>query len=468
MDRLLEGLEVTETRGDPAAVEVTSVELDSRQVTPGALFVCLPGRRADGHDFAAVAVAAGAVALVVERALPVHVPQVMVPPGTARRALAQLAGTFYDHPARALTTVGVTGTNGKTTVTHLVASILDAAGRPSAVVGTLQGERTTPEAPVLQRILDDARRRGRSAVAMEVSSHALTESRVDGIRFDAAVFTNLGHDHLDHHGTMEAYFEAKASLFTPSRAVLGVVNGDDPWGRRLLEQRTIPLVTYSLGDADQVETAPGRTAFRWRGRRVELALTGAYQVANAVAAAATTSALGVPDDVVARGLARARPVPGRFEVLDADAPFTVVVDYAHTPDALAAALDSARRLANGGRVLCVFGCGGDRDREKRPLMAQVATAGADLTVITSDNPRHEDPMAILEEVVRGATPGAEVEVEPARSAAIARAVGRARAGDVVLVAGKGHESVIEVGDERIPFDDRAVAATAVRDRGGGA
>ena len=467
MDRLWEGLEVTEMRGDPAAVEVTSVELDSRQVTPGALFVCVPGRRADGHDYAGAAAAHGAAALVVERVLPVDLPQVVVRSGTARRALAQLAGAFYGHPARALTMVGVTGTNGKTTVTHLVASILDAAGRPSAVVGTLQGERTTPEAPVVQRILDEARRGGRSAVAMEVSSHALTEARVDGIRFDAAVFTNLGHDHLDHHGTMEAYFEAKASLFTPVRAALGVVNADDPWGRRLLERCTIPLVRYGLDDADGIESGPAGTAFRWRGRRIELALSGAYQVGNALAAATTASALGVADDVVAEGLAGARRVPGRFEVVDVDAPFTVVVDYAHTPDALAAALDSARRLVNRGRVLCVFGCGGDRDKEKRPLMAQVATAAADLTVITSDNPRHEDPTAIVEEVARGAAAGAEVEVEVDRGAAIALAVGRARAGDVVLVAGKGHESVIEVGDDRIPFDDRAVAAAAVAALGGG-
>ncbi|HXQ43526.1 MAG TPA: UDP-N-acetylmuramoyl-L-alanyl-D-glutamate--2,6-diaminopimelate ligase [Acidimicrobiales bacterium] len=462
MDRLFEGVEVTGTRGDPAGTEVTSIEFDSRVVTPGALFFCLPGHRTDGHDYAAVAVDAGAVGLMVERPLESAVPQVVVAPGSARRAMARVACTFYDNPAGSLTTVGVTGTNGKTTVTHLLASILDTHGTPCAVIGTLDGARTTPEAPVVQKILDEARRHGRAAAAMEVSSHALAEARVDGIRFDAAVFTNLSHDHLDYHGTMEAYFEAKASLFTEDRAALAVVNVDDLWGRRLLDRLTIPSVTFCATDATDVDAGPGRTTFVWRGRKVELSLTGAYHVANALAAATAAAALGVPEDTVVRGLERARPVPGRFELIDAPAPFTVVVDYAHTPGGLAVALDSARLLAGGHRVVCVFGCGGDRDHAKRPLMGRVASDRADVTVITSDNPRHEDPAAIIDDVRAGVVDDALVVVEPDRAAAIGRAVELAEPGDVVLVAGKGHESVIEIDGRRTPFDDRQVASAAVR------
>ena len=421
MDRLFEGVEVTETRGDIADTEVTSIELDSRSVVPGALFFCVPGSHSDGHDFAASAVAAGAVALLVERVLPLRVPQVVVAPGRARPSMARVACTFYDNPARSLLTVGVTGTNGKTTVTHLLASILDEHGAPCAVIGTLDGARTTPEAPVIQRILDEARRGGRKAAAIEVSSHALTQARVDGIRFDAAVFTNLSHDHLDHHETMEAYFRAKASLFDEQRAALAVINTDDGWGRRLLDAVRIPAVTYSSDDASEVATGPGRTTFVWKGRKVELALTGSYHVANAL-----------------------------------------VVDYAHTPDGLEVALDSSRRLAGAKRVLCVFGCGGDRDRAKRPLMATVATVAADVTVITSDNPRHEDPAAIIDDIRGGVVAGADVIVEPDRARAIARAVELARPGDVLLIAGKGHETVIEIGDRRLPFDDRLAAAAAVR------
>jgi UDP-N-acetylmuramoyl-L-alanyl-D-glutamate--2,6-diaminopimelate ligase len=471
MDRLFEGVEVMATRGDVADQEVTSIEFDSRLVTPGALFFCLPGRESDGHAFAPAAVEAGAVGLLVERPLPLAVPQMVVAPGTARSAMARVACTFYDNPARALMTVGVTGTNGKTSVTHLLASILDEHGSPCTVIGTLDGVRTTPEAPVVQKILDEARRSGRLAAAMEVSSHALTEGRVDGILFDAAVFTNLSHDHLDHHGSMEAYFAAKASLFTEERAAAAVVNIDDAWGERLAGQLTIPLVTYSSGEAGEIHSGPGRTTFLWRGRKIELSLTGSYHVANALAAATAATVLGVPEDTVVRGLERARPVAGRFELIDVPAPFTVVVDYAHTPDGLAVALDSARNLAGERRVLCVFGCGGDRDRAKRPLMGAVVSGAADVTVITSDNPRHEDPVAIIDEVVGGVvgavlepTDGVEargVIVEPDRARAIARAVALARPGDVVLVAGKGHESVIEIGDSRVPFDDRRVAAAAV-------
>ncbi|HAM02908.1 MAG TPA: UDP-N-acetylmuramoyl-L-alanyl-D-glutamate--2,6-diaminopimelate ligase [Acidimicrobiaceae bacterium] len=466
MDRLLEGVELLDTSGALSDTEVTSVELDSGRVAPGALFFCVPGRRHDGHDFAPAAVEAGAVGLLVERSLALDVPQARVPPGSMRPAMARVSSAFYGHPARSLLTVGVTGTNGKTTVTHLLGSIFEAHGLPTSVIGTLSGQRTTPEAPELQRQLAAARDEGMQALSMEVSSHALTEARVDGITFSAAVFTNLSHEHLDHHGSMEAYFEAKASLFRPDRALVGVVNADDAWGRRLLELATIPTASFTAAEVSDVEATRDETAFTWHGRRVRLQLRGDYHVANALAAATTAHVLDVPDDAVVAGLETAGPVPGRFEVVDADAPFTVVVDYAHTPDGLETALRSARRLAQGGRVVCVFGCGGERDTAKRPAMGAVAETGADVVVLTSDNPRSEDPTAIIEAVVSGMSPGAPVTLEPDRRAAIALAVEAARPGDVVVIAGKGHEDSIEIAGRHLPFDDRAEAAAAVVARRG--
>ncbi|MGH7733701.1 MAG: Mur ligase family protein, partial [Gemmatimonadales bacterium] len=324
MDRLLRAVDLTDLRGDPADVEVTSMELDSRRVRPGALFCCIPGRRHDGHDFAADAVGAGAVGLLVERPLPVDVPQAVVATGTARVARGRLARSLYDDPAASLLMVGVTGTNGKTTVTHLLGSILEANGLPAMVLGTLQGPRTTPEAPELQALLAGARDAGRRAVAMEVSSHALTEGRVEGVRFDAAVFTNLSHEHLDHHGTMEAYFEAKATLFSAEHARQGVANGDDPYGRRLLDAAPVPMTAFHLADAAEVAAGRDGTAFTWRGHRLRMRLRGGYHVANALAAATTAAQLGIPVDAIAAGLESADPVPGRFEVVDVPAPFTVV------------------------------------------------------------------------------------------------------------------------------------------------
>ena len=471
MDRLLQEVTVIDTRGDAAGAEITSIALDHRRVGPGALFACLPGRHADGHEFAGAAVAAGAGALLVEHTLPLAVPQVVVAPGTARAALARMACALYGHPARALVTVGVTGTNGKTTVTHLVRAILTSARWPCAVIGTLDGARTTPEAPDLQRRLDGERRRGIQAVAMEVSSHALDQARVDGFRFTVAAFTNLSHDHLDYHGTMEAYFAAKAQLFTPEHAVAGVVNVGDAWGRRLADQATVPVSTVSMADAGLVTARQGSTTFTWRGRDVTLRLSGRYHVVNALVAAAIAERLGVGDEAVVAGLCSARPVPGRFEVVETGAPFTVVVDYAHTPDALSAALGSARELAGGRRVLVVFGCGGDRDRAKRPAMGAVAAADADLAVVTSDNSRSEDPARIIDQVLAGISDPGNVRVEPERRAAIAAAVAAARPGDVVVVAGKGHETTLRAGDAVVEFDDRVVVADVVAAemaaRGGG-
>jgi UDP-N-acetylmuramoyl-L-alanyl-D-glutamate--2,6-diaminopimelate ligase len=462
MDLLLEDVEVVSTRGRLSAADVTSVEFDSRQAGPGALFCCIPGRQLDGHLFSADAVARGAVGLLVERPQDLDVAQAVVAVGAARRSMARAAATFYDHPDRALKTVGVTGTNGKTTVTHLIAAIFEAYGLSTSVIGTLGGTRTTPESPLLQRLLAQARDAGRGAATLEVSSHSLTQDRVEGIRFDAAVFTNLGHDHLDHHGTMEDYFAAKASLFTPEHAAVGVVCVDDPWGRRLALNASVEVVEYSLTEASEVEMDTRGTTFRWRGRRVEMCLSGLFQVRNALAASTTTATLGVPEEVVVAGLAQARPVPGRFEVVDAGVPFTIVVDFAHTPEGLQLALDSARHLAKQKRVIVVFGAGGERDHEKRPAMGAAAAAGADLAVVTSDNPRGEDPFAIVEAVLSGVGGPAEVLVEPDRGRAIELAFERAGPGDVVLVAGKGHEAAIEVGAQSVPFDDRIEARRAAR------
>ncbi|HEY8525900.1 MAG TPA: UDP-N-acetylmuramoyl-L-alanyl-D-glutamate--2,6-diaminopimelate ligase [Acidimicrobiales bacterium] len=439
--------------------EVTDVVHDTRRVRPGALFCCVPGQRVDGHDLAGEAVAAGAVALLVQRPLDVPVPQLVV--DDVRRAMGPVAAAFWGHPSRDLAVVGVTGTSGKTTVTHLVQAVLEAAGRPCGVIGTLSGARTTPEGPELQALLAAERDGGRRAVAMEVSSHGLDQHRVDGTRFAVGVFTNLSQDHLDYHHTMEAYFAAKCRLFTPELCERAVVCVDDDWGRRLLDRLAggpLEAHPYSVADAEDLDFGPGGAAFTWRGHKVDLALAGRFNVTNAVAAATAASLLGVPDGTIADGLSAARPVPGRFEPVDAGQPFTVLVDYSHKPDALRQAISSARELAEGGgRVTVVFGCGGDRDAAKRPLMGRVAAELADRVIVTSDNPRSEDPRAIIAAIRDGVPPGVPVATELDRRRAIAAALQEAGPGDVVLIAGKGHETTQVVGDQRLPFDDRVVA-----------
>ncbi len=461
---LLDQVDVVETRGTPDGVVIHAIDFDSRSVRLGSLFCCLPGATSDGHDHAVEAVRSGTAALLCERFVDVDVPQARVPEGGVRHAMATVAATFFDHPARHLAMVGVTGTNGKTTVTHLVRSILDTAGLPAGLIGTLTGERTTPEAPVLHQVLAEFRDEGRRAVAMEVSSHALTQHRVDGIVFDVAAFTNLSHDHLDHHHSMEAYFAAKASLFTADRCRTAVVNVDDPWGERLAHQIVgVDVVPVRRSDASRIDLSVGSSSFRWRSHEVTLPLTGVFNVDNALLAATVGTALGIDEGTVVEGLARATAPEGRMEVVTAGPPFAVLVDFAHTPAGLGVALASARRLAGDGRVVCLFGCGGDRDPAKRPLMGEVAGRLADVTVLTSDNPRSEDPSAIIDQVRAGVGEGAELLVEPDRGAAIRRAVGLARPGDVVLLAGKGHETTQVVGDRALPFDDREVARSALAD-----
>jgi len=493
MNLLFDDIEVIESVGDPSAVDVGGITHDSRRVVPGDLFCCVPGLVSDGHVHAAEAVERGAVGLLCEHFIPEllgrEVVQTRIAPGTMRPVMARLAAAFYGFPARDLLTIGVTGTNGKTTVTQLLGDLLSATGRPTNVMGTLSGARTTPEATEVQRVLAGVRDRQRSdgarhAVAMEVSSHALVQARVEGIHFDVAVFTNLSHDHLDYHGTMEAYFEAKASLFTARRALRGVVHADDAWGRLLLERSRIPTVAVHHSDATDVVLRPGHTEFTWRGQRVTTTLTGAINVDNTLLAAEAALALGERDlgpEAIARALAHVAPVPGRLQVIAAPpttadsgdapaeqgAPFTVLVDYAHTPAGLEVVLGEARSLAGDGRVLVVFGCGGNRDRAKRPLMGAVAERLSDLAYVTSDNPRREDPLAIIEEVL-GGIPGGRahrgVVVEPDRGTAIRRALGDAAPGDVVVLAGKGHETYQEIGGERRPFDDAVEAQRALAAR----
>ena len=459
LDRLLGAVDVLERRGDPATVVVGSVTADSRSVHPGALFCCVRGAVADGHDHAAAAVEAGAVALLCERFVPLDVVQARV--RSAREAMAPAAAAFHGHPSRSLAVIGVTGTNGKTTTTHLLAAVLGASGWATGVIGTMSGPRTTPEAPQLQAALAGHLAAGARAVALEVSSDALVQHRVDATWFAATAFTNLSPEHLITHGDMESYFAAKASLFDPARAAMGVVNADDPWGRRLLDQGRLPLVPYRLADAAGLETGPYGARFRWESELVELRLGGAFNVSNAVCAATVARALGVPAATVAAGLSAFEGVPGRYERVAAGQPFTVVVDYAHTPAALEQLLLAARQEAGAGRVVTVFGCGGERDRVKRPLMGEVAARLSDVVVLTSDNPRGEDPLAILEEVRAGARGASTLLVEPDRRTAISLAVHRAGPGDVVVLAGKGHETGQTVAGRTEPFDDREVARAAL-------
>ncbi len=489
MNLLFHDIEVIESVGDPSSVEVGGISHDSRRVVPGDLFCCVPGRVSDGHVHAAEAVDRGAIGLLCEHFIPElidqDVVQTRIAPGTMRPVMARLAAAFYGYPARDLLMIGVTGTNGKTTVTQLLGDLLSAAGRPTNVMGTLSGTRTTPEATEVQRVLASVRDRQKSdghrhAVAMEVSSHALVQSRVEGIHFDVAVFTNLSHDHLDYHGTMEEYFEAKAMLFAPSRALCGVVQADDPWGRRLLQRARIPMVAVHHADATDVVLRPGRSEFTWRGQRITTPLTGAINVDNALLAAEAALALGDVDlgpEEIARAMAHLATVPGRLQVIaapgdgeGADGPsFTVLVDYAHTPAGLEVALGEARTLAPAGRVLCVFGCGGNRDRAKRPLMGAAAAQLADLAFVTSDNPRDEDPLGIIEEVL-GGIPGGRANphlvVEPDRGVAIRLVLDAARPGDVVVIAGKGHETYQEIRGRRLPFDDAVEARRALSTRFG--
>ena len=480
------GLLRAETGTTDDVCPVAAVTYDSRQASAGHAFVALRGQHADGTVFASDAVARGASLVVSEQPAPASWPTPWIEVTDARRALAALAAVCAGHPSHELGLVGITGTNGKTTTAYLLASIFEAAGWPSGVMGTVgyrigadvrAAARTTPEAPDVQSMLREMVAHGCKACVMEVSSHALALHRVDDLRFAAAVFTNLTRDHLDFHGDMDSYFRAKARLFDmlPAGAP-AVINLDDPRGAGLAAAAARP-VTYAVGR--QADVTPGPLAYSLDGLsfdahtprgtvHVRSRLVGRPNVSNILAAVAAADALGLPLPAIEAGLAALAGVPGRFEVVSdqPDQP-TVVVDYAHTDDALRNLLETARPLT-AGRLITVFGCGGNRDRTKRPLMGVVATRLSDVVVVTSDNPRLEDPRRIIDEVLRGvqaeSRSGHEVRVVLDRGEAIATAIGLARPGDVVLIAGKGHEKYQEIGGVELPFDDVAVAKQALAQR----
>jgi len=483
------------TRGDLGSAEVTGISLSSQRIRPGDLYAALPGARVHGIEFVETAVGAGAVAVLTDPAGAAHakadcgVPLLVVE--NPRTLLGRLAARVYGDPATGLRMIGVTGTQGKTTTTRLAESGLQQVGVPAAVIGTvgtrvagadLRTALTTPEAPDLHGLFAMMRERRVAACAMEVSSHALVMGRVDGVVFDVAVFTNLGRDHLDFHKDVEDYFAAKASLFTPERSRLGLVNVDDAYGRRLVAEARVPMRTFSPSGAEahwqavDVELAPTGSRFTILGPDglavdAEVPLPGDFNVANALAAVAACAEVGFDPGRIAGGLARGGGVPGRFERVDEGQDFAVVVDYAHKPDAVEAALRTLRPLTDG-RVLVVLGAGGDRDPGKRPIMGEIAARLADVLVVTDDNPRTEDPAAIRAAVLAGAAQAtgratregtAEVLEIGDRRTAIREAVRRARPGDIVLVAGKGHETGQEVAGVVHPFDDREVAVTSIRE-----
>jgi UDP-N-acetylmuramoyl-L-alanyl-D-glutamate--2,6-diaminopimelate ligase len=474
LERVIEVLAPAAVLND-VATDIQELAYDSHAVVPGTLFFCVRGERADGHAFAGEAVERGAVALVVESPVDTAVPQLVV--SDARAAMAAAAADFYDQPSRELTVAGVTGTNGKTTTCFLLFAIFASAGRRPGLLGTIEsrvgGERrpvmrTTPEAIDVQRTLREMLEAGDRSCAMEATSHGAQLGRLADVHFSALAFTNLSRDHLDFHGTVEQYFEAKRSLFVNDEPPPAALNIDDAHGRRLAEELRAfgheRVATFGFcEDADiratDVELGRDGAQLTASGIALRTPLLGRFNVENVLAAVAVSRLLALPDDAIARGIESVRGVPGRFEAVDEGQPFSVIVDYAHTPDSLETSLRTARELA-AGRVICVFGCGGDRDPGKRPLMGEVAARGADVAIVTSDNPRSEDPRAIVDEITRGLETDLEVELD--RALAIQQAIEAARPGDVVLVAGKGHEQGQETDGEITPFDDREVAREALR------
>ena len=476
IDALIRALAPSEVAGG-RTVTIADLAYDTRAVSSGALFFCVAGERVDGHDLAWEAIERGAVALVVERILDVDVPQLLVP--STRESMAVAADAFFGEPTKELELAGVTGTNGKTTTAFLLRAILHAAGRKPGLVGTVEWQVglehrpapfTTPEAIDLQRLFREMLDAGNRSAAVEASSHGAALRRLDRVRLDALVFTNLSQDHLDLHGSMQEYFDAKRRLFTGPAPPPAAVNIGDEWGRRLAadleDLHRAPLVTFALAEEAEVrpenlEIRAEGSSFRAAGVDVETRLRGRFNVENVLGAVAAGLLLDLDEDAIAEGIASVSGVPGRFEPIEEGQPFAVLVDYAHTPDSLANVLSAARDLGSG-RVIVVFGAGGDRDRGKRPLMGKVAADLADVTIVTSDNPRSEEPLAIIQDVLQGT--GLEVEIDPDRSSAIARAVSIADEGDVVVIAGKGHEQGQDVGGVVTPFDDREVTREALRGR----
>ena len=443
----------------------SGITQDSRNVEPGDILCCVRGDLFDGHQFISEAITRGAVAVLVDHvdeSIESSVVQIVV--ADVRPVLGRIASAAFRHPASSLKMIGITGTNGKTTTASILGSLLTAYGGSVHVMGTLTGLRTTPESIDLHAQLRSCVDSGIDHVVMEVSSHALEHHRVDGIVFDVAIFTNLGHDHLDFHGTMENYFGAKRKLFTSERTRVAVVNADDPYGLQLLTEAVVPTSSYSFSNVSNVEIGASQVSFTWKNFDVRLPIGGSYAVMNALAAVTAASALGVPDDRIIMGCASVQTVPGRFESVPNDADIDVVIDFAHTPEALAGLLVSAREIARAG-LMVVFGCGGDRDNAKRPLMGAIASRGADVVIVTSDNPRSEDPEHIIAEIMAGVVVNhASVSSIVNREKAIESAILGAKRGDMVVIAGKGHETTQEVRGEMTASSDVAIAARALRIR----
>lgn len=488
---LLDGAEILASSGNP---EISCVEYDSRRVKPGCAFVAMRGESSDGNRFIDAAIRAGAVAVITDSSA--EKPRegaawALVPHG--RRALARVSANYYKHPAERIAITGITGTNGKSTTAFLIESILTAAGHKSALIGTIEyhvagrlypAPHTTPESLELNRFLNEALGQGASDAVMEVSSHALVQQRVYGVPFDVAVFTNLTRDHLDYHKSMDEYSAAKRILFEgcgTDAPRVAVTNIDDAFGKTLAKfsrKRSSTVLTYGWDEGDfhasNADITPRGTRFDLVAPQDKIAvfspLIGRVNVYNILAAAAACSARGCDSSAVFRGIESLTHVPGRFERVDCGQPFTVVVDYAHTDDALrnltALAREFVSRGGLNGRVLTVFGCGGDRDRAKRPLMGEAAGRGSDFAVLTSDNPRSEDPLSIINDALVGLQKaGAKYTVEPDRRKAIALAISEARPGDIVLLAGKGHEKVQIAREGSVPFDDVQVARDALKAAG---
>lgn len=486
LKQLSDIIEDAELRGD-ANTEFRDLHYDSRKLEPGDIFFCVPGHVVDGHEFADKAQQAGAVALVVERFLDLPLPQLRVP--SARKALAEAAAWHRRRPARKLATIGITGTNGKTSTAYLCSAVLEKGGRFPGLVGTIQAHvgdeirplsNTTPESLDLQTLLADMVQAGLDSVVMEVSSHALVLDRTHALPFDVAIFTNLSQDHLDFHETMEKYFRAKMKLFRSLGSdwdrpdpPYAVINLDDPYGERICDEIRVPYITYGTHPkahvrATDVEAGPEGLSFNVHtpvgDQRVELQISGLFNVSNALGAIAAGLAQRIELRQCVRGVESVPGIRGRFELIREGQDYTVVVDYAHTPDGLERLLASAREVTEG-RVLLVFGCGGDRDRTKRHTMGQLAGIHADWCIITSDNPRSEPPEEIIDEIQAGTSSVQGLfEREADRASAIARAISLAGPKDTVLIAGKGHETYQIIGDQRLPFDDVAVARQAIRVR----
>ena len=452
LSTLLEGVGLSDQSFsyDP---EILRIVHDSRLVQPGDLFCCIPGLLHDGHEFALDAVKAGAAAVVAEKSL--NIEARVVKTTSSRKSLALLSSFHAGHPSRDLEVVGVTGTNGKTSVVHLLEQILRHAGHEVESSGTLTGERTTPEAPDLQNRLSQWRDRGVDSAVMEVSSHALSQHRVDGTEFSAVAFTNLSRDHLDYHKSMEEYFKAKERLFEQSFSSKAVVVVGQEAGDRIAktsQKNGLEVVEVDVNNVSYVES--------WHGQSLKIPFEAQFMAINTLVAAELALLLNVIPSKIASGISQLRAVPGRFEILKSESSPAIVVDYAHTPEALKATLKSARALKENGRVFVVFGCGGGRDQGKRPLMGAMADIGADFSVVTSDNPRGESPMSIIDEIVSGMSAGNHI-VEEDRKEAIKIALMNSEPEDVIVVAGKGHETTQEIAGKLFDFDDKEVSKSLI-------